>query len=385
MAAVASQERAQAVRPEQPHGLLSAALSSGWTPDVIAPSSSLCRAYASRSRDKPHHNLSRSHRKDRSPPALNSLHGTEAAKSRLPQSSADMLTSTRMAIDYKAMFERLTKRYGGATPQALESILCPVLIPIRSLDKTIQKLPRQNHYRASFTIDVTDECAEFVVPGRTGKFVPAAYKDTGGWREIAKGRILSVDARSRTAQGEVYCGGRRSELEAALQELTAADLLEIDQYGASAKVLSGLVEYSLVQVLKDSGYSVRRMPEDMAQHIGTYLNYDFQVEKDGIIKKVEVKSLWGTNTRFARLIHSLTDGYPTSSCKFATQDFFAVSLFLRTGNIRDFAFARSVSDTLKPYGLPPAEKHPDHVNQNPTCQIGDGKWFASLDDVWNLD
>ena len=34
-----------------------------------------------------------------------------------------------MAIDYKALFERLTKRYGGATAEAMEGILCPVLIP----------------------------------------------------------------------------------------------------------------------------------------------------------------------------------------------------------------------------------------------------------------
>jgi len=145
-----------------------------------------------------------------------------------------------------------------------------------------------------------------------------------------------------------------------------------------------LVEYSLVQILKEAGYTVRRMPEDMARHIGTYRHYDFDVEKGGVTKKIEAKSLWGTNTRFARLIHSKTDDYPTSSCKFETQDIFAVSLFLRTGNIRDFAFARSVPKDVKPYGLPRAEKYPAHVNQNPTCEIGDGTWFATLDEVWKL-
>jgi hypothetical protein len=290
-----------------------------------------------------------------------------------------------MAIDYKALFERLTKRYGGATPEALESILCPVLIPMRTLDKTIIKLPRQNHYRASFTIAIDKDCEDLIVPGRTGKFVPATYKQGGGWREIAKGRILKVDRQAAIAEGEVYCGGRKPDLERALAQLTEKDLLEIDQYGASAKVLSGLAEYSLVQVLKEAGYTVRRMPEDMAQHIGTYLHFDFVVEKGGIAKKVEVKSIWGTNTKFARLIHSLTDGYLTSSCKFETQDFFAVSLFLRTGNILDFAFARSVPNDIKPYGLPRVAEFPDHVNQNPLCEIGDGTWFGSLDEVWNLD
>jgi hypothetical protein len=289
-----------------------------------------------------------------------------------------------MAIDYKALFERLTKRYGGATAEAMEGILCPVLIPIRSLDKAIFKIPGQPHWRASFTIGIDRECEDLIVPGRTGKFVPNSYEAGGGWKEIAKGRILKVDEKAGIAEGEVYCGGQRKDLESALAELGGDDYLEIDQYGASAKVLSGLVEYSLVRVLKEAGYTVRRMPEDMAQHIGTYRHYDFEAEKGGVTKKIEAKSLWGTNTKFARLIHSKTDNYPTSSCKFETQDFFAVSLFLRTGNIRDFAFARSVPKDVKAYGLPRAEKYPAHVNQNPTCEVGDGTWFATMDEVWKL-
>lgn len=290
-----------------------------------------------------------------------------------------------MKIDYRALFDRLTKRYGGATPQALESILCPVLIPIRTLDKTVFKVPTQTHHRASFTIDIDSGYQDLMVPGRTGKFVPNAYEKGGGWKEVAKGRILSVDWHVRIAEGEVYCGGKKSELERALEELSIDDFLEIDQYGASAKVLSGLVEYSLVQVLKEAGYQVRRMPEDTARHIGTYAYFDFEVEKDGVVRRVEVKSLWGTNTRFARLIHSKSRGYPTSSCKFEAQDFFAVSLFLRTGNIRDFAFARSVPRDVISYGLPRAGKYADHVNQNPLCEIGDGSWFKSLDEVWDLE
>lgn len=289
-----------------------------------------------------------------------------------------------MEVDYKILFERLTRRYGGATPQSIESILCPVLIPIRTLDRTVLKLPMQSHYRASFTININKDYEDLVVPGRTGKFVPRSYKDGGVWREVAKGRILKVDMTALVAEGEVYCGGKRAELVTALADLTTEDLLEVDQYGSSAKVLSGLVEYSLVQVLKEAGYTVRRMPEDMARHIGGYAYFDFEVEKSRVTKRVEVKSLWGTNTRFARLIHSLGKGYPTSSCKFNTQDFFAVSLFLRTGNIRDFAFARSVPKNIKRYGLPRAEKYPAHVNQNPQCEIGDGTWFGSLDEVWNL-
>jgi len=293
-----------------------------------------------------------------------------------------------MEINYKALFERLTKRYGDVTPDALESILCPVLIPIRTLDKTIIKVAGQGHYRASFTIKIDKDCEDLIVPGRTGKFVPKAHKDGGVWREIAKGRILKVNATAGIAEGEFYlgAGGTKAELEKAVASLSEQDFWEVDQYGASAKVLSGLVEYSLVRVLNKAGFKVRRMPEDTAKHIGGYAYFDFEVEKKGVTKKLEAKSLWGTDTRFARLIHKKDPkkGYPTSSCKFATQDFFAVSLFLRNGNIREFAFARSVPKDIKPYGLPRAKKHPEHVNQNPTCEIGDGTWVASLDELWNL-
>lgn len=282
------------------------------------------------------------------------------------------------------------------------AVLCPLLIPIAELDRTIVKLPGQGHYRASFKVRITDENRVVLQRGRTGKFVPHAYVNgTGVWREICKGRIIDVDEAAGIAAGEVYTGARRAELEQSLAQLAEEDYLEIDQYGASAKVLSGLAEYFLVQMAVAAGYSVKRMPEDMARHLGAYANHDFIFEKAGIARKVEAKSLWGTNTRYARLIHSTTtrprgssetwteaqrrNYYPTSSCKFATQDIFAVSLFLRTGNIRDFAFARSVPIDVKPYGLPRCEGFPDHVHQNPLCEIGNGSWFGTLDEVWNLD
>lgn len=130
--------------------------------------------------------------------------------------------------------------------------------------------------------------------------------------------------------------------------------------------------------------SLSECPKTWQNTCGIYKNYDFEVSKLGATKRLEVKSLWGTDTRYARLIHSLGRDYPTSSCKFATQDFFAVSLFLRTGGIRDFAFARSVSSADQLHGLPPAEKYPAHVNQNPLCEIGNGSWFETLDEVWRL-
>lgn len=151
-------------------------------------------------------------------------------------------------------------------------------------------------------------------------------------------------------------------------------------------MLSGLVEYTLAEIATKQGYIVRRMPEDVARHVNKYYYYDFEFEKDGIYKRVEVKSLWGTDTRFARLIHSLGKSHKTSSCKFDSQDIFAVNLFLRTGNIRDFAFARSVPKEMKPYGLPSASKYPGiYVNQNPPCMIGNGTWFSTIDEVWDLE
>lgn len=296
----------------------------------------------------------------------------------------------------------LTRRY-KAEPEALIAVLCPLLVPIHTLDKRIFIAEGQSHARASFTVRVNGETSGVLVRGRTGKFVPASYGGgEPGWREIAKGRIINVDTSTGIAEGEVYLGfgGKEQELLEAIAELTEHDFLEIDQYGVAAKALSGLSEYYLVDHLKSRGFQAVRMPEDMAAHLGAYMNFDFLIEKDGIKKRLEVKSLWGTNTDFARLIHSTTtpppgdpqnwteqqkaNYYPTSSCKFATQDLFAVGMFLRTGNIREFAFARSVPRDVQPYGLPRAKRFPEHVSQNPSCSIGDGTWFGTIDEVWNL-
>ena len=287
--------------------------------------------------------------------------------------------------------------------ESLVAVLCPLLIHIHTLDKGVFRVDGQSHYRASFTVEVTDDNQVVLQRGRTGKFVPGNFRTepTALWNEIAKGRILEVDEVARIALGEVYIGSAsKQKLEEALEQLAITDLLEIDQYGASAKVLSGLAEYQLVEMARAGGYSIRRMPEDMAKHLGPYPNFDFELEKEGVVKKVEVKSLWGTNTECARLIHSTTRRpsgpeenwtaedrrkyYPTSSCKFATQDIFAVNLFLRTGDIRDFAFARSVPADVEVHGLPRVNAFPEHVTQNPLCWVGDRTWFATIDEVWHL-
>lgn len=109
--------------------------------------------------------------------------------------------------DYAEKFALLTRRYAGATPDALVAVLCPLLIPIESLDKTIIISPGQKHFRASFTVKITEQNRTAIRVGRTGKFVPSDYgRGALGWSEIAKGRIVSVDSVSSIAYGEVYAG-----------------------------------------------------------------------------------------------------------------------------------------------------------------------------------
>ncbi|HEX8177152.1 MAG TPA: hypothetical protein VF543_18830 [Pyrinomonadaceae bacterium] len=292
-----------------------------------------------------------------------------------------------MVTDYKDLFRRLTMRYGPLEPEALEQVLSPVLIPIRTLDKTIVKQPNKP-YTASFTIDVTPHNIGLLHRGRTGKFVPHSYVAGGIWNELAKGRIVHVHAKANIACGEVYVGvgSKKALLEEALKNLTDNDYLEMDRYGIAAKLLSGLTEYYLAKTARSQGYDVIRMPEDTARHVGGYSYYDFQFHKGGQMRRVEVKSLWGTDTKKARLIHGKSregSNYKTSSCKFDTQDIFAVNLFLRTGNIQEFAFARSVPKSVQnPHGLPTARKHTEYVNQNPPCLIDNETWFKDIKDVW---
>lgn len=293
--------------------------------------------------------------------------------------------------DFEELFRVLTRRYGEVEPETLIKVLCPLHLQIRTIDRTIERVGTL--WRASFSLEVTDESREVLQVGRTGKFIPASHLAGGAWREIAKGRVTHLSEDRAVAFGEIYLGGGgKAELAAVLETLADDDFLEIDQYGAAAKVLSALVEAELSTQLLDAGYVVRRMPEDTARHLGVYPSYDFEVERGDQLRKVEVKSLWGTNTRYARLIHSKSTGadngqpnyYATSSCKFATQDIFAVSLFLRTGNLKDFAFARSVPADVASYGLPRATSFPEYVNQNPLCEIGGGVWFGAIEDVWDL-
>lgn len=289
-----------------------------------------------------------------------------------------------------AAIAQIRKRYGKVDLDALVAVLCPILIPIGDLDRTVFNRGEGvtgTHWRARFSVTVTPQSRQIVQPGRTGKFVPRGYA-TGSepWKEIAKGRILTVDPIADVAYGEVYIGGGSKALvQQAVDQLDPGDYWEVDQFGAAAKVLSGLSEYTFAKNAANEGYRVSRMPEDVAKHVSAYYNYDFLLARNGQTRRVEIKSLWGTDTRYARLIHSKSNTHKTSSCLFAAQDIFAVSLFLRTGDIHSFAYARSVPESSeKPYGLRPASEHPEYVNQNPECNFENGKWFRTIGDVWGL-
>lgn len=298
------------------------------------------------------------------------------------------------------LLRNLTRRYGHVEAALVESIMAPALLRVIALDHEVERAAavpgRTGPWVASFRIEIPEGEQTFLTRGRTGKFVPLEYVDADeAWREIAKGRILQTPAPGDGETfGEVYVGGSssRSRLtQIVMEELKVGDYLEIDRYGASAKITSALVEASFVAHARERGFAVRRMPEDVARHIDEYYNYDFQIEKEGRSARVEVKSLWGTDTTKARLIRSLGPATPTSSCRFDSQDIFAVSRFLRTGDLNDWAFCRSVSDQHdRVWGLPVARRRvgnvpiPDHVTQNPPIDDPpqNPPWFTDVADVF---
>ncbi len=283
------------------------------------------------------------------------------------------------------LVETLLQRFKGATLDMLEEVLVPLQVPLDSVGKEVRRYG--THYGVSFSIKAGTEHPT-ITRGRTGKVVPKELLDgLAGWEELLKARIH--EAREGKADGELHAINK-TELIKRLNRVRVGDILELDRFGVTAKLESALTEAVLVAHGLQRGYRVTRMPEDIARHLGTYYHFDFLFEKGGVTKRVESKSLWGTDTRKARLIHSKSASHVTSSAKFKTQDIFAVNLWLRTGTITDIAFARSIAkDENHPYGLPMATKEgggalPEYVHQNPDCEIGDGVWFGSIDDVWDL-
>ncbi|MEQ1761430.1 MAG: hypothetical protein ABL986_24240, partial [Vicinamibacterales bacterium] len=229
--------------------------------------------------------------------------------------------------------------------------------------------------------------------GTTGKVVPRGHVEgLLPWREIIKARVRGCTG--TVVKGELYFpAGRKA---AALKELSVGDYVEIDAFGITSKIESALCEASLFQLATSLGFAATRMPENVAKHVGTQNYFDFRLERAGAVYRVELKSLWGTDTTKARLIHTVsregggknssrTDRqvWSTSSCRFIDQDIFAVSLWLRTGRVTDFAFAVSAPDAQhQEWGLPRVPRHPGHVTQNPP--ISDppaGRWTTDLNEV----
>jgi len=283
----------------------------------------------------------------------------------------------------------LLRRFGGATTEMLNRVLTPYRLKIINISEVKVGSKTKKHFRAEVTEDIWTTFEK----GTTGKVVPRSYVEgDSAWREIVKARIL--DSSPTNVEGELYFAGPR--LTAALAEVSVGDYLEIDPFGVTSKIESALAEAAFFREAEKQGFDVIRMPENVAKHIGTQNYYDFRLRKDGREYWVELKSLWGTDTTKARLIHTVSrDGggknkarkdrqvWRTSSCRFADQDFFAVSMWLRTGRITDFAYALSVpSDKHPKWGLPKVPKYPEHVTQNPPVpDPPSGVWTPDLPEI----
>lgn len=282
----------------------------------------------------------------------------------------------------------LLRRFGGATVEMLNRVLTPYRLRIVEIaDAKDQKTKR--HFRAEVTGDIWTTFEQ----GTTGKVVPRSYVEgTSSWREIVKARILQ--SFPTHVEGELYFAGPR--LKAALAEVKIGDYLEIDPFGVTSKIESALAEAAFFREAESRGFKVIRMPENVAMHIGTQNYYDFRLQKGSKEYWVELKSLWGTDTTKARLIHTVSrEGtgknkaredrqiWRTSSCRFRDQDIVAVSMWLRTGRITDFAYALSVpSSEHETWGLPAVPKFPEHVTQNPSVpDPPSGVWTSDLLEV----
>lgn len=284
-------------------------------------------------------------------------------------------------------FDALLRRYGGATREMLDRVLRPYRLPITSIDRN------HSNGKAPFTAAVPDDVWTTFEEGTTGKVVPKGYVEGNeAWREKIKGRILK--AGSSEVEGELYFAPAR--FVKALAEVQVGDYLELDPFGVSSKIESALCEASFFRQAEAMGFAVTRMPENVAKHVGTQNYYDFKLARGGKVYRVELKSLWGTDTTKARLIHTVSkDGggknsartdrqvWTTSSCRFQDQDIFAVSMWLRTGRIDEFAYALSApADEAPRMGLPRVPDHPNHVTQNPNVpDPPSGPWTEDLNEV----
>ncbi len=281
----------------------------------------------------------------------------------------------------------LLTRFGGATTEMLDRVLTPYRLQLSKI--VISK----DQKSAEFEAEIPDDVWTTFEEGTTGKIVPKKYVEgRAPWKEVIKARIR--ETKEHTVVGELYF--TPSRIKAALKEVKVGDFLEIDPFGVTSKIESALCEAAFFKVATAAGFTVIRMPENVAKHVGTQNYYDFRLERNSLVYRIELKSLWGTDTTKARLIHTVSkEGggknskredkqvWDTSSCRFQDQDIFAVSMWLRTGRITDFAFALSLSeDSHNEWGLPKVPKYPHHVTQNPP--ISDppsGPWTIDLNEA----
>lgn len=269
----------------------------------------------------------------------------------------------------------------------LVRVLTPYRLKIVKIDVTNG---RRGATSAKFIAEVPSDVWSTFEPGITGKVVSRAHVEgREPFRELIKGRILGCEP--GLAKGELYFDPAR--FPAAIVAVHPGDFLEIDPFGVTSKIESALCEAAFFTEARRSGFHVTRMPENVAKHVGTQNYHDFRLERDNQVYRVELKSLWGTDTTKARLIHTVSRSgggknsarddrqtWNTSSCRFQDQDLFAVSLWLRTGRITEFAYALSVANDEHPqWGLPKVPKHPTHVTQNPPIsQPPVDPWTADL-------
>lgn len=318
----------------------------------------------------------------------NSIDGSTYCKRVEITISCTFLCTYYMPSVLSDLYEYLSLKYGDISPDDVNKICIPNYLEIIEIDPKVEK--RGSAFTATIKMRASDD--EAIIRGQTGKIVPSEFvSGISNWKELGKARIHECNGNIIIA--ELFSKtGRKSDLVNALDEIKVGDCMEVDNFGLSANLTSALSELAFEGIVKSQGFHTLRMPEDLAAHLmeGTgYFNYDFLVSKNGVQKRVEVKSLWGTNTDKARLIHARGRNYETSSCKFRSQDIFAVSLWLKTGNIMDFAYAISKYQGDHQNGLPCATKKGggdlvDYVHQNPDVIIGNGIWFDNFEDVWEI-
>lgn len=294
---------------------------------------------------------------------------------------------------FDVVIDDLLRRYQGATPEIIERVLTPYRFEITYIDKEPKRA--KSHQYVDFEAKVPSDLWSELEIGLSGKVVSKEYvSGSAGWKELAKARIRSCA--DGTIKGELHLPGKGRFVQA-LTQIKLGDFVEIDPFGVTSRLESALVEAAFFTIAKAAGWNATRMPENVAMHFGTQNYYDFRLKKEKELIRVELKSLWGTDTTQCRLIHTKSreggkgknkarsdrQRWRSSSCRFHDQDLFAVSLWLRTGRITDFAYAVSIPISLDAtYGLPANKVYAEHVTQNiPIADTPKRPWTSDFNEA----